>query len=82
MPAKAGIWEVDPLSCPRCGHEMKIISLINDPQVIQKFLEHLGLWKPHPAPDPRKPKVPAAGPVVEGFDDGSPDCEEPPIMVH
>lgn len=22
-------WEVDPLSCPRCGHEMNIISLIN-----------------------------------------------------
>jgi hypothetical protein len=23
------IWEVDPLDCPRCGHEMRIISLIS-----------------------------------------------------
>ena len=28
------IWEVDPLSCPRCGYEMKIISLIHEPEVI------------------------------------------------
>ena len=27
------IWEVDPLSCPRYGHEMKVISLINEPAV-------------------------------------------------
>ena len=37
VPSKTGrelikkIWEVDPLSCPRCGHEMKIISLIYEP---------------------------------------------------
>jgi len=24
------IWEVDPLGCPRCGHEMKIINPIHD----------------------------------------------------
>jgi len=38
------IWEVDPLSCPRCHHEMKIISLINQPEVIESILRHLGLW--------------------------------------
>jgi hypothetical protein len=77
------IWEVDPLSCPRYGHEMKIISLINDPNLIRKILEHPGLWKPHPYPDARKPKVPSPGPVVvEGFDDGWPDYEEPAIMLH
>jgi hypothetical protein len=27
------VWEVDPLTCPRCGSEMKIISLIQDPDV-------------------------------------------------
>jgi hypothetical protein len=67
----------------QCGHEMKIIRLINDPDVIHKILEHLGPWKPHPAPDLRKPKVPAPGPVVgEVFDDGWPTYEEPAIMVH
>jgi hypothetical protein len=24
------VWEVDPLSCPKCGSEMKIISFINE----------------------------------------------------
>ncbi len=35
--------EVDPLCCPHCGGEMKIISFITDPQVIRQILEHLGL---------------------------------------
>ena len=39
------VWEVDPLTCPRCGSEMKIISLIQDPDVIRQILKHLGLWK-------------------------------------
>jgi hypothetical protein len=30
------IWEVDPLSCPRCGDEMRVISLIHEPAVIRK----------------------------------------------
>ena len=40
------IWEVDPLECPRCGVEMKIISFItpSQPNVIRRILEHLGLW--------------------------------------
>jgi len=41
------VWEVDPLECPRCHAEMKIISFItpSQPDVIQKILKHLGLWK-------------------------------------
>ena len=31
------VWEVDPLVCPRCGAEMKIIALINDPAVIRRI---------------------------------------------
>jgi hypothetical protein len=62
---------------------MKIICLINDPDVIHKILEHLRLWKPHHALDLSNPKVPALGPVVgEVFDDGWPTCEEPAIMSH
>ncbi len=30
-----------PLCCPRCGAEMKIISVITDPQLIRHILEHL-----------------------------------------
>ncbi len=39
------VWEVDPLVCPRCGSEMKIIALIEDPAVIRRILTHLGLWR-------------------------------------
>ena len=39
------VWEVDPLSCRKCGSEMKIISFINESDVIGKILEHLGLWE-------------------------------------
>jgi DTW domain-containing protein YfiP len=72
------IWEVDPLSCPRCHHEMKIINLINQPEVIERILRHLGLWKQQTAPSGRKEKPPEHGPVVmEDFDDGWPGYEEP-----
>ena len=30
------VWEVDPLSCPKCGSEMKIISFINEADVIRR----------------------------------------------
>ncbi len=77
------IWEVDPLSCPRCGHEMKIISRIHEPGVIERFLRHLGLWKQHPDPREGKIKTPADGPVVmEDFDDGWPGYEEPVFVYH
>lgn len=63
------IREVDPLSCPRCGHEMKIISLIHEPGVIQRILRHLRLWKEQSDPHERKIKTPVDGPVVlEDFD--------------
>jgi len=77
------IWEVDPLSCPRCGHEMKIISLIHEPDVIERILRHLGLWKHHNDPHEGKIKAPADGPVVmEDFDDGWPGYEEPVFVYH
>jgi hypothetical protein len=38
--------EVDPLSCPRCLHQMRIVSIIDQPETIEKILKHLGLWQP------------------------------------
>ena len=32
------VWEVDPFECPRCGRERKMISLIDDGEVIEKSL--------------------------------------------
>jgi hypothetical protein len=40
------IFEVDPLQCPHCGGQMKIIGFIERRQheVIEKILRHCGLW--------------------------------------
>ncbi|NQT03384.1 MAG: transposase, partial [Planctomycetes bacterium] len=38
------IYEFDPLICLKCSGKMKIISAIEDEQVIEKILKHLGLW--------------------------------------
>ena len=42
------VYEVDPLACPECDGEMKVIAFIEPPQgeVIEKILRHCGLWCP------------------------------------
>jgi len=57
------VYEVDPLVCPRCSGAMQIIAFIEpacadtadrQPEVVQKILNHLGLWpaRVHSAPAP------------------------------
>jgi len=48
------VYEVDPLCCPQCGGEMKVVAFIEPPQgeVIEKILKHCGLWQ---ASAPRAP---------------------------
>ena len=40
------VYEADPLECPRCQGPMRVIALIENPGVIRRILEHLGLWAP------------------------------------
>ena len=40
------VYEADPLECPRCKGPMRVIALIEDPGVIRRILDHLGLWAP------------------------------------
>ena len=47
------IYEVDPLTCPKCSGKMKVISVIEDQDVIKKILKHLGLWEVKPRPPPK-----------------------------
>jgi len=65
------IYEADPLCCPKCGGEMKIVSFITDQQVIRQILKHLGLWTLTSSRDP--PNTSSAPknhePVYEFFDD-------------
>jgi hypothetical protein len=49
------IYEVDPLTCPQCQGIMRVISIIEDQEVINKILLHLGLWPTKQRPPP-KPK--------------------------
>jgi len=44
------VYETDPLTCPKCEGEMQIISFIDQPDVIKKNLQHLGLWEESHAP--------------------------------
>jgi len=46
------VYEGDPLECPKCGARMRVISFINDPAVIRRILEHLGLWLANARPVP------------------------------
>jgi len=46
------IYEVDPLRCPACGAQMRIIAVIMEPKVIDRILAHLR----------RKGRDPRAGP--------------------
>lgn len=41
------VTKVDPLKCPHCGGQMKIISFIERHQqdVIERILRHCGLWE-------------------------------------
>ena len=53
------VYEVDPLSCPECGGQMKVVSFIEPLQadVIEAILKHCGLWQsrsPRAPPDVRE----------------------------
>lgn len=53
------IYEVDPLTCPKCQGQMRILAFIEDEEVIEKILKHLGLWdlKARPPPNVKAPSV-------------------------
>jgi hypothetical protein len=56
------IYNVNPLLCPKCSGSMRIISLIDDAEIIKKILKHLGLWDVK-----HKPPARANGPPTESF---------------
>ena len=47
------IYEVDPLTCPKCQGRMRILAFIEDEEVIKKILKHLGLWEIKARPPPK-----------------------------
>ena len=74
------VWEADPLLCPKCSREMRIVALIDEREVIEKILRHLGLWEEgvrvHTGTDP-----PSETTVEPWLHDPFPDYDtEPGIM--
>ena len=63
------IYNVNPLLCSKCSGSMRIISLIDDAEIIKKILKHLDLWD-------AKRKPPQCANVVH------PPQEEPAIWSH
>jgi hypothetical protein len=35
------VYETDPLVCPRCGAEMRVVGFITQPAVIKHILDHI-----------------------------------------
>ena len=56
------IYRYYPLLCPKCMGSMKIISFIEDQQLVKKILKHLSLWGIKQRPPPQ-----ANGPPTEAF---------------
>jgi len=38
------VYVIDPLVCPRCTGAMRLVAFIEQPDVIEKILTHLGIW--------------------------------------
>ena len=38
------IYEVDPLRCPDCENQMRVISILEAGPMVKRILEHLDLW--------------------------------------
>lgn len=45
---------LDVLECPKCSGRMKLIALIDEPPVVRKILEHVGLSTVIPSPRPAR----------------------------
>jgi hypothetical protein len=54
------IYQVGPLLCPKCQGIMKIISFIEEPDIIRNILVHLDLWdiRNHDPPVKKHTQIP------------------------
>ena len=69
------IYEVDPQTCPKCFSKMRVISVIEDEEIIKKILKHLGLWGREARPPP-KAITPSIDVHVDYSDSQVPPCDD------
>ena len=55
------VLEVDPLLCPKCGVEMRVVSVLTDPQVVDRILRHVRGGGGH---DPFAGRAPPGPPIA------------------
>lgn len=48
------VYEVDPLTCKKCGAQMKIIAFLHNSREIEKIADHLGIQRYRAPPEIRK----------------------------
>ena len=65
------VWEVDPMICPKCGKEMKVIALIDELGAIFDILSYLGLWEA--VNEQTRPRAPPRQDSVAYPSPGEPD---------
>jgi len=79
------VLEADPLLCPRCHKEMRIVALFDDRTVIERILRHFSLWdqgvRVSPTAGPPVP-VPGERMVDPWLDDSFPDYDTEPVMMY
>ncbi len=52
--------EVDPLLCPECGVEMRVVSVVTEPRVVDRILRHVTRGGGHDPFGERAPPEPVA----------------------
>ena len=70
------IYETDPLCCPKCSGSMRILSFIEDPEIIKKILKHLDLWDLKARPPPKRTKAPPPPAHIDYSDSQVSPCED------
>jgi len=70
------IYEVDPLTCPKCHGRMKIPAFIENEDVIKRILKHLDLWDIKARPPLKRANAPPVECHIDYSDSQVPSCED------
>ena len=70
------VYETDPMLCPPCEHPMRVIASTENPTVIRRILEHLGLRLANARSEPRAHSPPVHPVPSDAFFSQLPAWEE------
>ena len=68
--------------CAKCSRETRIVALIDEREVIERILRHLGLWEAGVRVSPaRAPPEPREWVIEPCYDDPFPDYDTEPVYL-